>query len=142
MADEASIFGKKVIFLNPHSVLDEVIHILAASEFEVYTTTDQAKLARYLKKNRNCLVFVNIDEGDNEQLWRTWIASLRKDIPVDGPGFGVLTMLPDNEKREAYLMNLGVDCGFITLKQGTKQAAETLVNMLEANEARGRRRFV
>ena len=56
------MFGKKVFFLNPHSVMTEVVQTLAAAEFEVYTVKDQTKLARYLRKDPHCLVFVNIDE--------------------------------------------------------------------------------
>lgn len=142
VANEPSLFGKKVIFLHPHSVLNEVIHILAAAEFEVYTATDQAKLARYLRSDPNCLVFVNIDEGQDEAVWRAWIRSAREALPPGHAGFGALTLQPSEEKRAAYLMDVGVECGFITVTQGAGKTADILVKTLEANEARGRRRYV
>ncbi len=142
MPHDSALFGKKVFFLNPHSVLGEVLHLLAAAEFEVYTTSDHGKLARYLSKNPESLVFVNVDEGEDEGKWRSWIAAIKEAIPSGGPGFGVLTMQPDDDKRSAYLLTLGVECGFITVKQGAAKTADILLRTLEANEARGRRRFV
>ncbi|MBP7262780.1 MAG: hypothetical protein KBB32_01300 [Spirochaetia bacterium] len=140
MPDNSSPFGKKVFFLNPPSVLSEVLPALAAAEFEVYTTSDHAKLGRYLAKDPACLVFVNIDAGAEESTWRTWLASFPKN--GDGPGFGVITMLPDDERRSIYLMELGLSCGFIAVKMGSARTSDILLKTLEANEARGRRRYV
>jgi c-di-GMP-binding flagellar brake protein YcgR len=39
-------------------------------------------------------------------------------------------------------MNLEVRCGFVILKIGASQTTEILAKTLEANEARGRRKFV
>lgn len=142
VANEPSLFGKKVIFLHPHSVLNEVIHLLTAAEFEVYTATDEAKLARYLRGDPNCLVFVNIDEGPDEGAWRAWIRSAREALPPGHAGFGALTLQPNEETRSAYLMDVGVECGFVTVTQGASKTADILIKTLEANEARGRRRYV
>lgn len=142
VATDPSLYGKKVIFLHPHSVLNEVIHILAAAEFEVYVATDEAKLARYLRSDPNCLVFVNIDEGQDEAVWRGWIRATREALPPGHAGFGALTLQPNEDKRAAYLMDVGVECGFITVTQSAGKTADILVKTLEANEARGRRRYV
>lgn len=139
---QVSAFGKRVFFLNPQPVILEVASILADAEFEVYTTRDHAKLARYLRKDPDCLTFVNIDEGDDEGVWRSWIKSIRDDPATSHVAFGVVTTLDDEEKRSAYLMNLGVECGFIIVKLGAARTAEILLRTLEANEARGRRRYV
>ena len=76
MPSEDSLFGKKVFFLNPPEVIKEVLPVLIESEYEIYTTTDQTRLGRYLCKNPDCLVFVNIDEGEDERVWRSWIRSV------------------------------------------------------------------
>lgn len=141
-SSDHSAFGKKVFFLNPPAVIGEVANALAEAEFEVYTTRDHAKLARYLKKDPSCLTFVNIDEGDDEHQWRSWIRSIRDDEATRLAAFGVITMLNDEQKRNYYMMELGIEGGFIVVKIGAAKTTSILIKMLEANEARGRRRYV
>jgi len=141
-ADRKMAFGKKVFFLNPPAVIGEVASALADAEFEVYSTRDHAKLARFLRKEPECLTFVNIDEGDDEKVWRKWIKSIRDDESSKAAAFGIITMLDDEDKRSFYLMEVGIECGFIVVKIGAAKTTEILLRMLEANEARGRRRFV
>lgn len=140
--EKKTAFGKKVFFLNPPPVIGDVATALAEAEFEVYSTRDHAKLARFLRKEPECLTFVNIDEGDDEDVWRQWIKSIRDDEASRAAAFGVITMLDDDAKRSNYLMDLGIECGFIVVKIGAAKTTEILLKMLEANEARGRRRFV
>lgn len=140
--DKGSAFGKKVFFLNPPAVIDEVIAVLADAEFEVYATRDHGKLARYLKIQPHCLTFVNIDEGDDDTTWRSWIAGVRGDGSRAASSFGVVTMLDDEARRATYLLELGIECGFIVVKIGAARTADILLKTLEANEARGRRRYV
>jgi len=140
--DRKQAFGKKVFFLNPPAVIGEVAASLTDAEFEVYSTRDHAKLARFLRKEPECLTFVNLDEGDDEGVWRKWIKSIRDDEASIGAAFGVITMLDDEAKRSYYLMDLGIECGFIVVKIGAAKTTEILLRMLEANEARGRRRYV
>ncbi len=137
-----SLFGKKVFFLNPPGVIGDVAAALSEAEFEVYSTRDHAKLARYLRKEPECLTFVNIDEGADEGVWRSWIKSIREDEASRGAAFGVITMLDDEAKRGFYLMEMGVECGFIVVKIGVAKTTEIVLKMLDANEARGRRRYV
>ncbi|HOZ73257.1 MAG TPA: PilZ domain-containing protein [Spirochaetales bacterium] len=136
------LFGKKVFFLNPPGVIGDVANALAEAEFEVYSTRDHAKLARFLRKEPECLTFVNIDEGDDESVWRAWIKSIKGEEASARAAFGIITMLDDEDKRSYYLMDLGVECGFVVVKIGVAKTTEILLRMLEANEARGRRRYV
>lgn len=140
--DRKELFGKKVFFLNPPGVIGDVANALAEAEFEVYSTRDHAKLARFLRKEPECLTFVNIDEGDDENVWRSWIKSIKEDEASARAAFGIITMLDDEDKRSYYLMDLGVECGFVVVKIGVAKTTEILLRMLEANEARGRRRYV
>jgi hypothetical protein len=135
-------FGRKVFFLNPAPVIGDVATALAEAEFEVYTTREHEKLARFLRKEPECLTFVNIDEGDHEGVWRAWIKSIKEDAESKAASVGVVTMMDDEDKRAFYLMDLGIECGFIVVKIGVAKTTEILLRMLEANEARGRRRFV
>ncbi len=135
-------FGKQVFFLNPPAVINEVLPALAEAEFELYTSKDHLKLGRYFKTHPNCMVFVNIDADDDENVWRKWIKSLRDDPDCAAIGIGVVTMQGNDDQRAAYLMELGVDCGFIVLKIGAAKTGEILIKTLSANEARGQRKFV
>jgi len=141
-AEKKGAFGRKVFFLNPPPVIGEVAAALSDAEFEVYSTRDHAKLARFLCKEPECLTFVNIDEGDNEVVWRRWLKSIQQDEASKGAAFGIITMLDEESKRTYYLMEQGVACGFIVVKIGAAKTTEILLRMLEANEARGRRRYV
>lgn len=138
---ESGEFGKKVFFINPASVMEEVFPALANAEFEVYRITRHQRLTRYLARYPSCLVFINIDEGDDEEIWKAWIKEIKQAPGGQETAIGVLTMLGGDERRNAYLMDLNVAC-FITLSLGMAKTTDILLKTLEANEARGRRRYV
>lgn len=142
MPEDVALFGKKVFFLNPPGVLSDVATILGEHEFEIYLVYDHKKLSRYLAKDPNALVFVNLDEGMPEPEWEAWIRGLKGNSATASVGIGVVTMLGDTELSRKYLMDMGVPCGFIVLKIGAAKTAEILLKTLEANEARGRRKYV
>lgn len=135
-------FGKKVFFLNPPGVLSDVAATLSAHEFEVYLVYNHKNLARFLKQEPNSIVFVNIDEGRTESEWEAWIRGLKADPDTASVGIGVVTLVGDPELSRKYLMDVGVACGFVTLKIGASKTADILLKTLEANEARGRRKYV
>ncbi len=135
-------FGKKVFFLNPPGVLSDVAATLGAHEFEVYLVHNHKNLARYLRKEPHALVFVNLDEGLGEPEWEAWIHGLQSNPETSSVGIGVVTMLGNPEISRKYLMDIGITCGFVTLKIGASKTADILLKTLEANEARGRRKFV
>lgn len=137
---ENGALGKKVFFLFPPPVLSEVVESLARQEFEVYLTRESERLRRYLEKSPDSIVFLNLDDGLDEAAWLAYTQGLRKDSPA--VGVGVVVLNDNAELREHYLMNLQLQCGFIILKIGAAKTAEILVKTLEANEARGRRKFV
>jgi hypothetical protein len=137
---ESDALGKKVFFLYPPPVLDEIVEELARREYEVYLTRNHKRLARYLAQTRNAILFFNLDEELSNDSWWDYIKSLRDTAP--DVGIGVITLNESDELRERYLMELQVQCGFIVVKIGAAQTSEILDRTLEANEARGRRKFV
>jgi hypothetical protein len=140
MQDGDGTYGRKVIFLYPPTVLDDVVDALAQHEFEVYTCKDHEKLGAYLTKHPGALVFVNIDMGMKESEWEDW---LRRRVSIkDGTEFGIVTYNDNKALAEKYLMGVGVKCGFIVLKIGAAKAVDILLRTLEANEARGKRKYV
>ncbi|MFW5801497.1 MAG: hypothetical protein ACOCVC_05665, partial [Spirochaeta sp.] len=54
----------------------------------------------------------------------------------------VLAYNPDPERSKRFIADLGIECGFITLKLGIKQSAAILLKSLALNEAKGRRKYV
>jgi len=137
---ESGVLGKKVFFLYPPPVLTEVIDALTRQEFEVYLARDHGKLRRLLSTLPEAILFVDIDEELDEVGWLSYVANLRRDLP--GLGIGVITLNENAELRRKYLMDLQVQCGFVILNIGASRTAEILSMTLEANEARGRRKFV
>ncbi|HTX71569.1 MAG TPA: PilZ domain-containing protein [Rectinemataceae bacterium] len=140
---ESGALGKKVFFLYPPPVLTEIVDELARREFEVYLAHDHQRLSRALAKSPDSLLFINIDDELDEPGWVSYIDGLRSNAETKCVGVGILT-LNDRppEVRQTYLMDLQVSCGFIVLKIGAAKTTEILVKTLEANEARGRRKFV
>ncbi len=135
-------FGKKVFFLHPPGVINDVAGILARSEFETYLVKDHARLRRWLAKHPESIVFVNLDEGLPEPQWEAWVRGLMGDEATRLVGVGVVTLTGSPELSEKYLIDIGVACGFVVVKVGVAKTAEILVKTLEANEARGKRKFV
>lgn len=136
------LFGKKVFFLYPPPVLSEIVEELARREFEVYLASDHVRLKRLLPSMPETIVFINIDDGLDEPGWEAYLRSLREDPATASVGLGVVSLNDDATLRQKYLMDLQLPCGFVTLKIGTAKTTEILSKTLEANEARGRRKFV
>jgi hypothetical protein len=139
---EPNALGKKVFFLYPPPVLTEVLQELINREFEVYFAKDHVRLQRVISASPDAIVFIDLDEGLEEAGWDAYVRGLRADSKTAGVGVGVLTLNDDDSLREKYLMDIQVQCGFVILKVGAAKTAEILVKTLEANEARGRRKFV
>jgi len=139
---EPSDFGKKVFFLYPPPVLSEVLQELVNREFEVYLVKDHERLRRLLASSPDSIVFIDLDEGLDDPGWEAYVRGLRADERTKGVGVGLLSLNDDDALKEKYLMDIQVQCGFVILKIGAAKAAEILVRTLEANEARGRRKFV
>jgi hypothetical protein len=137
---EPSDLGKKIFFLYPPQVLTEVVEELAKLEYEVYLARDHERLRRALSQFPSSILFMDIDERLDEAGWEAYARALRSELPL--VGLGVVTLNDDAKLRELYLMGLQVQCGFVVLKLGAAKTAEILAKTLEANEARGRRKFV
>ncbi|MFW6234002.1 MAG: PilZ domain-containing protein [Spirochaetota bacterium] len=135
--------GREVFFLYPPSVLEEqLLNIVVQAEYEVYLLKDHQKAPVLLAEYPGSIVFVNIDERIRGDSWEEWIARLLSTEATRSVRVGVLSYNDDPALAQYYLMELSVPCGFIKLKLGLKESAKILLTVLEANEARGKRRFV
>ena len=115
---ETGAFGKRVFFLFPPPVLNDVVEGLARQEFEVYLERDSKKVKKALRAFPESILFINLDDGLTEPEWATYVQELRADHATAGVGVGVVCMNEDKELQAKYLMDLQVPCGFVVLKIG------------------------
>jgi hypothetical protein len=143
VSENESIAGKKVFLLNPPSVVqNELIQIILASEYEVYLLYDAERARKAFAKYPDSIVFVNIDSGNKNTDWEPYVRDLVKGDANPQLKVGVLSYNTDRALVEKYLKEIGVQCGFVALKLGVKESAKIILQALEANEARGRRKYV
>jgi hypothetical protein len=136
-------FGRKVFFLYPHSVLTTELFLdILGQEYEVYVIKDHEAAARAARKYPGSIFFVNIDEVLSEEDWKLWVRNMLSDPQASGTKVGILSYNADAALAQHYLMELAVSCGFVQLKQGLAESTRIILKTLEANEARGRRRYV
>lgn len=136
-------WGRKVFFLYPHSVFNnELLLELLANQYEIYVLRKHEDAWRAAEKYPGSILLVNIDEGLSEKEWEAWIRKLLADPKRAQTKVGILTYDSDQVLARKYLMDISVPCGFIQLKQGMAKSKKIILETLEANEARGRRRYV
>lgn len=139
----AEIYGKKVFILYPPSVIqEEMIHLLIAAEYEVALLKDKQHAVRVVSKFPDSILFINIDERPQDHQWETFIKNLMASENSGNVRIGILSYNDSTELKRKYLMDIGVPCGYVTLKLGLKESFKIIVKMLEANEAKGRRKYV
>jgi hypothetical protein len=143
VSKDDDISGKKVFLLNPPSVVqDELIGIILAAEYEVYLLYDADRALKAFTEYPNSIVFVNIDSGSKNTNWERYVEELIKDNKYGDLKVGVLSYNNDRALVERYLRKIGVQCGYVALKLGVKESAKIILRTLEANGARGRRKYV
>jgi len=141
MSDDS--FGRKVFFIYPPSVIqDSLISRLLAEEFEVYMLRDLSLAERCLRLYPNSICFINIDAGLALPEWEDWIRKTLTAEATKGVGVGIVSYNSDEALQKKYLMDIGIQCGFIKLKLGLEESTNILLATLKANEARGRRKYV
>ncbi len=136
-------FGRKVFFLYPHGVIrDRLLERIITAEYEVYLMKDHGRLLKLLERFNNAIVFVNIDDVLSESEWQEYIMGIMGNEKTSEVRIGILTYYENAELAQKYLMDVMVPCGFIVLKVGIETSTGIILKTLEANEARGRRKFV
>lgn len=138
-----SDLGRKVFFLYPPSVVrDDLVGRLLENEYEVYMIKNITLAERALKLYPDSICYINLDAGMEEDKWEEWI---RKKL--DDPFFallqmGIVSYNTDEALQKKYLMDLGLPCGYVKLKLGLDESTKILLATLQANEAKGRRKYV
>jgi hypothetical protein len=135
--------GKKIFLLYPHSVIrDDMLDVLIMGGYETYTLLDEKKATKLLAKFPDSIMFVNIDEGMKEKDWEIYIKSIQAESKIKNCRLGIMSYNQDVDLMKKYLMEVGVQCGYVQLKLGLQESTKIIINVLEANEARGRRKFI
>ena len=144
MSDEAAssdIVGKKVFFLYPqNTILIQIIPELVQQEYEVYVAKDHNRLPRVLKRYKEAVVFINIDEGQPEAEWEKWIGTVTAATP--GVLFGIFSSNSSDDLKDKYLNKIKVSCGYMALKHDMSKAAETVLEVLKVMNIKGRRKYL
>jgi hypothetical protein len=135
--------GKKTFFLYPHSVIhQEMLDILIMAGYETYTLIDHVRARKLLVKFPGSIMFVNIDERMKEAEWESYIKETMTDPATKENRLGIMSYNADRDLMQKYLMDIAVPCGYVQLKLGVQESTRIILQALEVNEARGRRKFL
>lgn len=133
--------GKKIFFINPtHSLRDEFLENIFKNEFELYLLEGTDKLDKLLKLFPDVIIFINIDLGMSHSEWIEFIRDLKK--RHNNCVIGVFSKSNSSSLSKTLLYDIGITGGYIVLEQDNWKSAELINRVLEANEARGRRKNV
>ena len=136
--------GRKVIFLSPRPpIAQELIGVVGREQYEVYEVHDPERLLAVLElpEFRDAVLFADIDTGLRPWEWEIYIGRLRQSAATRGVYVGVLSDKTDPAVMNRYLMEFGVQGGFIHPGAPAEMARHVL-DALEAAGARGQRRYV
>ena len=135
--------GRKVFFLYPPPVIrEDLIEVIARNECEVYFIEDHQRSHKLLAQYPGAILFVNIDSALKEPIWEQYIRRMISHPPAEDVRIGVLTGQNSEALARKYLIDIGVQCGFVALKLEVEQSAKILLKTLEAAEAKGKRKHV
>jgi hypothetical protein len=141
--DNEDIIGRKLFFLYPSALIqNQIAAELIQQEFEVYIVKDHMKLRGILKKFPNSIVFANIYEGIPEKEWETWITGVMRDPELADVSVGIICSGDDETLKRKYLLDVKIRCGYTVLKSDLTVALKSLMEILTAADAKGRRKYV
>jgi hypothetical protein len=119
-----------------------MLDLLIMAGFESYVLHDHKRALKLLAKFPDSIMFINIDEGMPEGEWEAYIRGVQEDPKTKDCKLGILSYNTDQKLMQKYLMDLAVPCGYIQLKLGVRESTKIMLGALEANEARGRRKYI
>jgi len=139
----SEIIGKKVFFLCPTAVVqNRVVGELVQYEYEIYIAKDKDKLKKVLTKNKDSIVFIDINEHMPENQWDIWITGLMEAPDTKEVSVGILSSNDDEQIQRKYVMALKLACGYTVLSHNLDKTITNLVSILQAAGAKGRRKYI
>ncbi len=137
------ILGRIIFFLCPSSVIqEELIPELSSMEYETYTLTDTDQAKTVLRRYPGSICFINIDTGFSDEWWQEYVQSFSQDDSLSSILVGIVSNTINEELRALYVLEIGVPCGFVSLRKGISYCLKQIVIVLEQRSAKGRRRYV
>jgi len=134
--------GKKIFFLYPTvAVENKVITELVQQEYEVYIAKNKDTIRRVLRDHHGSIVFVDINEQMKETEWEAWITAVKNAQDTKDTAIGIVTSNDDEQIKRKYLLTIKV-CGYTVLKFDLDKAVMHLIEVLQALDAKGRRKFL
>ena len=138
---QSELLGKKVFFLYPTTpVVNQVIFELVQNEYEAYTAKDPTRLARLLKKYPDSIIYINTDEKITGVEWDKWIGTVLSTTPK--VKIGIFSSNTDEEYREKFIKSNRVTCGFFTNKIDLSKTTESILEILNEQNVKGRRKYL
>lgn len=138
-----SFENKKVFFVCPPSIVqEELLLLLINLEFEIYLIKGTDQVRKVMRIWPESVFFFNIDDCQSKEEWDKMIEDLRARYKDQQCLFGIVSYENNEETVRHYLMDMDLPCGFIRLNQKLKESASILARTLDANEVRGRRKYV
>ena len=135
--------GKKIFFIQPNSVIQkELVTELIRQEYEVLLVPEVAQAKKIFSRYPDCLAFLNLDEGLSEEGWENFVREVQADPAFAQVKLGIMTYNPDQELAQKYLMDFQLPCGYIKLTLKLEESTSIVLKVLDANEARGRRKYL
>jgi hypothetical protein len=139
----SEILGKKIFFLYPSAIIqNEIASDLIQQEYEVYIVRDHTSLRRVLRTYPDAIVFVNIDDQLPEKDCEAWIRGLLNDPATASVGIGVLSSAENEALQRKYVNSVGIRGGYTVIKSDISKAIISLMEVLKAFDARGRRKYI
>ena len=142
MVKQQDNLGKKIVFVHPPELVKQhIMEILSENEYEAYAVKNHRKVNFIATAYPETLFFFNLDDGLSEYEWEEFILKIKKEIST--LQLGLLSFnVSSPDQIQHYILDIGVSCGFIQLKQGAKAAEDMMLKILHANEAKGRRKYI
>jgi len=141
--ENTEILGKKVFFLHPSAYIqNEIISALVQQEHEVYVLKDESKLMSVLRKHPQSILFACVEEVLEPKQWEALIRSVMGDAATKDVAVGVIVNNDNDALKRFYLNTLKVSCGFTAIKPDAVKAIKSILELLKAVDAKGRRKYI
>lgn len=136
-----SKIGRKVFFINPpESLKGSFLEHVFKREFEIYLLESNVLIERLLTYFTDAIVFIDIDVGLDRYEWVDYIKELQE--KYKNVTFTVFSRKDNSVVKKSLLMDVGITGGYILLTDDNWKTVELICDVLEINEARGRRKSV
>jgi len=144
----------KTFFISPDPAIvsEDFLESAFFHGFESYAVSqDQGgnllrKIGIVIESFPETLVFFTVDRKGDLQFWCDFLETLQSSYP-DRSRFGVLYSRPDSlgtdkKIKDRFLLDIGITGGCVPLQYSVNRNQSILMNVLAANQAAGRRKFI